>query len=223
MVATVFGKSVKSCGLKATKLAHSANISFPLVFIDGITRCGKSSLSKIIPSFTQMEHINFLNQMEWLLPAYALGHVSKDYVKSHLGIYFNELTYNLLLSRNVNFRPNDQTGVENYKDPKIYYDRLKIDDGVDVIDRIRSTKNFIPFQTHDFMVNIDALNSLGLNYNMVSLWRNPVDNLYSWVTRGWGRRFRNSDPQNFTLSIETETGTTLPWYCAIDPLPEKKT
>ena len=143
----MFGKSVKSCGLKATKLAHSANISFPLVFIDGITRCGKSSLSKIIPSFTQMEHINFLNQMEWLLPAYALGHVSKDYVKSHLGIYFNELTYNLLLSRNVNFRPNDQTGVENYKDPKIYYDRLKIDDGVDVIDRIRSTKNFIPFQT----------------------------------------------------------------------------
>ncbi|MDA7720327.1 sulfotransferase [Alphaproteobacteria bacterium] len=218
----MFGDSVKPTSPKTIKLTHSENISFPLVFIDGVTRCGKSSLSKVIPSFTQMEHINFLSQMEWLLPAYALGHVSKDYAKSHLGIYFNELTYNLLLSRNVNFRPTDQTGVANYKEPQIYFDRLKVNDGLDIIKECQTKKNYIPFQTHDLMVNIAALNNLSLDYKMVSLWRNPVENLYSWVTRGWGSRFRNSDPQNFTLSIKTDMEETLPWYCGLDPLPKHK-
>ena len=48
---------------------------------------------------------------------------------------------------------------------------------------------------------------------MLSLWRNPVENIYSWFTRGWGERFFNRDPSNFTLMMEDNCGNIFPWYC----------
>ena len=50
--------------------ALQEDISFPLVFIDGITRCGKSSLSGILPSLTNMEHIRFSTILELVVQAY---------------------------------------------------------------------------------------------------------------------------------------------------------
>ena len=50
------------------------------------------------------------------------------------------------------------------------------------------------------MVILDTLDKLDINYKMIELYRNPIDNLYSWYTRGWGDRFQN-DPRSFTLNI----------------------
>ncbi len=202
-------------GLSPTSIstALQEDISFPLVFIDGITRCGKSSLSGILPSLTNMEHIQFSTILELVVPGLFLQKLDTDYAKSLTRIYLNELSYNLTLGRNVNFRDGDQTGIQNYKDPDIYYSRLIKEDGPAVIDECRVQKNYIPFQTHDFLVNVQLLNVLDLNFKMLSLWRDPIDNIFSWWTRGWGDRFMNSDPSVFTLLVTGSEGQNLPWYC----------
>lgn len=193
-------------------LGLQENIALQSIFIDGITRCGKSSMSGLIPSLSRMEHIQFCNELELTLPALALGHISLDYARAFLRIYFNEKSYNLHISRNVNFRPGDQTGIDNFRNPNRYYERLNIVEGDSVIEACRASKRYLPFQTHDLLINIGLLNQLQLDYKMISLWRHPVDNIYSWWTRGWGDRFRD-DPRGFTL-LTQRGGVNYPWYVA---------
>lgn len=209
-----FGVSDKEKHTNIFPTGLQEDVSFPLVFIDGITRCGKSSLSGIVPSFTQMEHIQFSTILELIVPGTALKKLNLDYARSISRIYLNEFTYNLMLSRNVNFRAKDQTGVQNYRDPELYRSRLDKDDGMHILNECKSSLNYIPFQTHDFLVNISTLKDLNFNFKMLSLWRDPVDNIYSWWKRGWGERFMNSDPSVFTLLVKNENEYNLPWYCA---------
>jgi hypothetical protein len=188
------------------------NLAKNLIFIDGISRSGKSLFSSIISSFESMEHIQFFNLLEQVIPSIKLGGTNIDFAKSLLRIALNELAYDLQLSRNVNFRPDDQTGIDNYKEPGTYRNRLKVKEGDGVVDFIRNNEILIPFQTHDLMVNIDIVDNLQIDYKMIELYRNPIDNLYSWWTRGWGERFFN-DPRGFTLNISYGE-IPIPWYCA---------
>ena len=66
--------------------------------------------------------------------------------KSITRIYLNELSYNLTFKGNVNFRHGDQTGIQNYKDPDIYYSRLVKKDGPAVIDECRMQKIIFHFK-----------------------------------------------------------------------------
>ena len=186
------------------------NISLPLIFIDGITRCGKTGLCGIISSLKNMEMIQFPDEIELIIPGVSLGAISADYAKAFLRIYFNQLSYNINLSRKVNFRPHDISGVDNYSKPEIYYNRLGIGEGDEIVDKCVKKINSLPLLTHDLMVNLDCLNKMDLNYKMLELWRHPIDNIYSWWTRGWGERF-GSDPRQGTLLVSMNE-TLYPWY-----------
>lgn len=197
---------------ESLKFGLQEDIGLTLVFIDGITRCGKSAFSGVIPSLTKMEHIQFSTELELIISGLSLNGIDQQYAKSFLRIYLNERSYNLHLSRNVNFRPADQTGIDNFKEPDTYRQRLNASEGPDVAEMCRASKNYLPFQTHDLLVNLNHVDALGLNYKMLSLWRNPIDNIYSWWTRGWGERY-NGDPTGFSLLIEGKE-ELYPWYAA---------
>jgi len=203
------GKSISS----VFKVKHSMieNIAKNLIFFDGITRCGKSIFSSIISSFEGVEHIQFFSEIEHIIPSVALGGIKKDYGRIILRLSLNELAYSIQLSRNVNFRPKDQTGIYNYKNPDVYYDRLKLDDGDHIVQFIRDHNISIPFQTHDLMANLDIVESMDMDYKIIELYRNPIDNIYSWYTQGWGERFEG-DPRSFTLSVEYNN-QIFPWFC----------
>jgi len=198
----------------AFSFARQDDISLPLVFIDGITRCGKSALSKVVPSLTRMEHIQFADELELIVSGLSLGGLRNDYAAAFLRSHLNQRSYNLHISRNVNFRPADQTAVVNYKHPKIYQERLTLEEGPANVERCRNSDNYLPMQTHDLMADIGLIQDLEINFRMLSLWRNPVENIYSWWTRGWGERFNNRDATNFSLLIEDAEGNTFPWYAA---------
>jgi hypothetical protein len=193
------------------KYGIQENIARKLIFIDGITRCGKSLLTNIIPSLEKVEHIQFFTLLELVVPAVGFGTLDANYAKALLRLQLNELAYHVRLGRNVNFRSGDQSGVPNYKEPSVYHDRLQRKEGEEIVQELRTSDAFLPFQTHDLMVNLDALNRLDVDYRMIALFRHPVDNVYSWWTRGWGDRF-GSDPRAFTLTLD-HGGQLLPWYC----------
>jgi hypothetical protein len=188
------------------------NIAKNLVFLDGITRCGKSIFSSVISSFEDMEHIQFMNQLEMIIPAVSLDGIKREYAKNILRISLNELAYNIQLSRNINYREKDQTGIQNYKKPEIYMDRLNVDEGDNIVNLILNNDIHIPFQTHDLMVNLDVVDAMELDCKIIELYRNPIDNIYSWSTRGWGERF-GRDPRSFTLLFDHD-GELFPWYCS---------
>ena len=188
------------------------NIAKNILFIDGISRVGKSLFSGIIPSLNKMEHIQVYNLIERIVPAVSLGTLDIAFAKSLIRTDMNELAYNIKLSRNINFRYSDQTGILNYKDPKLYFNRLNKNEGQVVIDELRQTDWFIPIQSHDLLVNLEHLDGLNLDYHMIEVFRHPVDTIYSWWQRGWGERFCN-DPRQGTLNLVYNDGL-VPWYCA---------
>ncbi|NQU95476.1 MAG: sulfotransferase domain-containing protein [Candidatus Omnitrophica bacterium] len=194
------------------KCGITQNIAKNLVFIDGITRSGKSVFTGIIPSLRDFEHIQFYLLMELMIPAVSLGLTDAEYVKTVLRLHMGEVAYNLLLARGMNFRYEDETGVLNYKDPQVYYERLARQEGDKIIEDLLCHKRFIPFHTHDLLVNLEHLNKMDIDYKMISVFRHPIDNSHSWWTRGWGERF-GVDPRSFTFCIDYE-GKLVPWYVA---------
>jgi len=192
--------------------ALQENIAHNILFIDGIARCGKSIFSGVIGTLQDCEHLRFTTLLEHIVPSLSFGTVDTDFAKSSMRTMFNELAYEALLSRNANFRLDDQSSVLDYCNPKLYIDRLCRQEGAGVVDELRQKTRMFPFQTHDQMVGLEFLDMLELDYKMIELYRHPVDNIYSWYTRGWGERFLD-DPTSFTLSVEYD-GKILPWYCA---------
>ena len=125
------------------------NIAKNLIFIDGITRNGKSLFVGILPSLERVEHINVIYLLEQTLPAVSLGILDAQYLKVLMRLYLNELAYNIQIGRNVNFRYTDHTGVINYKDPQVYYKRLSSKEGDAIAEKLLYSDHFIPFKTHD--------------------------------------------------------------------------
>lgn len=193
------------------KYSLQENIAKKIVFIDGITRCGKSLLTNILPSLDPVEHIQFFTLIEQILPGVANGAVSLAYARSLMRTMLNENVYNMRLGRSVNFRYEDQSGIMNYKNPKLYFQRLGEAEGDGIVKDLRRARVYFPYQTHDVMVHLDSLIALEIDCMMIELFRNPIDNVYSWWTRGWGERFGN-DPRAFTLTMES-AGVKLPWHC----------
>ena len=188
------------------------NIAKKLIFVDGVSRNGKSLFVGILPSLERVEHINVIYLLEQTLPAVSLGILDAQYLKVLMRLYLNELAYNIQIGRNVNFRYTDHTGVLNYKDPQVYYKRLSLKEGDTIVEKLLHSDLFIPFKTHDLLVNLEYLNLLDIDYKMLAMFRHPIDNIYSWWKIGWGRRF-GIDPRAFTLAINYHS-KPLPWYCA---------
>ena len=148
--------------MKKNKYFYMEPLAKNIVFIDGIPRTGKLMTGAIVSSLNRMESIEFGETFEHFLPALKLKKCTFDFAKSYLCNYINQLIYNKMISRNVNFRATDRTGIPNYFDPKVYKKRLKMKEGDLVLERIKKRKLILPFITHDIMVNYSIFSKLKL-------------------------------------------------------------
>ena len=183
-----------------------------IVFIDGVSRVGKTALSSIMTIYKKSEVLQFCHPLEHILPAYSLKHISKSFSKSYINTHFNEAIYNTFINRSLNIRKNELTSIYSHDGIKNYKKRLLSIDGESVIKRLKKTKNFFPFMSHDLMVNYFKLKDFNLNFKLIEIYRNPVDTVMSWYNRGWGTRFIN-DSKSWTLSLNYKS-KLVPWYSA---------
>ena len=182
-----------------------------IVFIDGQTRSGKSLFTNIIPSFKNIENTEYINELENLLSAYSLKQINFDYLKAHVHTYFFEKGYNKLLSRSVNFRPSDQTGVANYAFKNIYIKRLRKKDGDENLRDLLKSKNSFVYQTHDMMLHAKPLMSLDLNLKILEIYKNPFDLVRSWIEKNFIARFTN-DKRFWRPTIKFNNNIEGTWY-----------
>jgi len=196
--------------LKKNKYSFMQPIIKDIVFIDGIARSGKLLTATLVSSFKKMESFEMGETFEHFIPALKMNKCSYDFAKSYLCNYINQLIYNKMLSRNVNFRPNDRTSIQNYFNTDLYKKRLKVKEGDQVVKEIKSHKQILPFVTHDIMSNYDVFSKLKIKVKFVSIYRSPVELVYSWIKRGLGTRL-GIDPRIFTLVIN-KGNKSSPWY-----------
>ena len=181
-----------------------------IVIIDGIARSGKLLLGTIVSSFSNTEHFEMGRNFEDIAPGIEFKKMKIDYAESFIKTYLNELVYNKYLSRNVNFRASDKTGVANSQYFKLYKKRLKREEGDKIINLIKKEQKIFPFVTHDLLLSINSFNKLNFKYKMVYLFRNPFDLIISWYKKKHGTRL-GKDQRMFSLMIKHKK-RVYPWY-----------
>ena len=172
-----------------------------IVIIDGIARSGKLLTGAIISSFSNTEQFEMGRNFEDFGLGLKLKKIDFHFAEAFIKNYLNELIYNKYLSRNVNFRASDRTGVKNSPYFKLYKKRLKKKEGDNVINLIKSEKRNIPFVTHDLLLSINSFNKLNLKYKMIYVLRNPFDLIISWNKKKLSERL-GKDQRLFTLDIK---------------------
>lgn len=193
------------------ELCENELLKSEVLFIDGLTRVGKSMFNTLVASLDNVTQPQFVEPLEQIIPMCKTGHMSKNAASSFLRLYFNEKLYNFSLSRNMNFRYNDLTSVHNSTFTKKFFENLSRQDGDEVIDELISDKLIHQYQTHDILTHYELFSSMGINAKIVEIFRNPIDTIHSWHVRGWGTRFDTEDPRGFTTLFKFE-GKTLPHY-----------
>ena len=211
------------------ELTIANNVPPPNVFIDGLPRSGKSSLCQIIVSLKHSEHIDMATNLEYILMGRVFNEINNDFAKTYLRTFFNQSAYNKLIGRGVNFRPTDFTGIPNFRDPKIYYKRLKIFSygkkkyhhkkthirvklkSDPALSALKNKYFFFPFQSHQLLCNFKEFKKLDLNYKIIEFLRNPIETTYSLASRGLLEGNAKKDPRKLNLDI-LYNKKSLPWF-----------
>jgi len=191
------------------KLTRHTHIAENIVFVDGISGSGKSVLFPILGSFRNVEKIRIEHIYEYLSILHSLNKINTDAAISLMRLYADLAIFNQMISREVNLRINDDSGLLNNPKPLEYIARLFYKDGEEVMKRIKQKSPILNIMTHQILPNIDlAFRSFGERLKVVVMVRHPLYMINHWLS--YIERY-GSDPREFTLWLECN-GKPIPWF-----------
>lgn len=186
-----------------------------IVFVDGLARSGKSLVGPIVSSFDKTYPLQHQILIDNLIPLLANNSISKEACKTLVGLFLNQNIYYLNISRCINLRPGDNSSIVKDKNYKIFLKNLRINEGDYIIDKIKKD-NFLPiFMSHDLLSYAYCLEKINLNYRIIYVLRNPIDNIYSFYSK-YDKRYEKekyniNNPRFFSLSAK-KNKKLLPYY-----------
>merc|ERR1711966_288020 len=87
----------------------------------------------------------------------------------------------------MNFRTEDETSVNQSKNPNYFAKRVNIKRGYGVIKKHNEKNTHMILDTHDGLWFYKFWKSIGIkNLKIVSIFRNPIDMANSWINLGLG-------------------------------------
>ncbi|NOI60405.1 hypothetical protein [Vibrio coralliilyticus] len=184
------------------ELIRKNRLANEIIFADGIGSSGKGMLSHIIASFERVEKQRNDMIFDTIPRMYDLGKISKDAAVVLMQTEADQQLYHTMMSRAVNFRPTDSTGVTKNPFPMRYFKRLFMREGDDVVKRIHNERPIFNQAPHDALKNSQLLfDTFGDKLKIVYIVRNPVELVHDWERRGFGNRI-GVDPREFQFSYE---------------------
>lgn len=206
-----------------------------LLFIDGITRSGKSSICQTVIALKNIEHVDLNYDFEYLFAGLVNKKINNNFAKNFFDSSFSRYTYDKVLGRNLNLRKSDFTGIYNYYDPKVYLERIRSNNKFknyhykkttiqkraksdSILHYLKSKLIYFPIQTHYLLENFKILKKLNLNFKILRLDRHPVDIIYSFYKRGWGKikRYNINHHYKYASYCTKMNGILIPWFINSD-------
>jgi len=185
------------------KLVRKNNLLQEFVIVDGIGSSGKAMLSHIIASFKRVEKMRLDILFDTIPRLYMLNKISHDAAITVMQIEADMQFYHTMMSRSVNFRFKDGTGVFQNPFPLRYLRRLFTKERGPVIEQIKKINPIFQDMTHDGLRNANILFDAfeKIQFYIIYIARDPVEIIYDWYQRGFGTRI-GTDPQEFQFSYE---------------------
>jgi len=182
------------------KLIRNNTFSSDIVIIDGQGRSGKNMISVILSTMPRVEKMRLDSLFDYVPRYYSIGKMSKDAALMALKIEADEKLYNTMISRSVNFRFDDYTGIFKQGKPFKYIKRLFMKSEQEAVQRIENEKPIFQEMTHDGMHLIDLyFEAFEERLKFIHVFRDPVGNIYEQNKRDFGTRI-GTDPREFQLT-----------------------
>ena len=184
-----------------------------IVIIDGLTRSGKFLLGKLVSSIDGLEYLNLCSELDRTIQKNKTGILRDIDASRNLVVAMNESIYNMAIGRNINMRYNDGSSIVNSFEKELYINRQNQDViGNDAIKQLIEQKRSSVFILHQSLGSIDLIKKSISNLKIINIRRHPLELVYSWIKRGWGRRAVD-DPLSFDVLCYHKNGV-VPYYAS---------
>jgi hypothetical protein len=179
-----------------------------LLIIDGLSGSGKSILAPVLSSFKRVEKWRELPVLDQLC-IYNTQKNSPNYDTSVIIQLLCDIAlYNNMISREVNLRPFDDSGIFNNPYAFKYFKRLFSSGGDDVISEIQDNEIILNILSQSIFHSSNILfETFKKNISFIIAVRHPlymVEHQYSYIERF------GVDKREFTLT--TGDKGTIPWF-----------
>lgn len=207
------------------KFVRPNNLVEKFVLVDGIGRSGKVVMGLALASMKNVEKMRIDLLFDSVPRMYEMNKISHDGAVTLLRLEADTRFYETMISRSVNFKPTDYTGV--FKDPYTlrYILRLFSEEGESVVKRIRKEKPIFQNMTHDGLSRAKILfDAFGDRLYIIEMLRDPIGIIYDWHVKNFGERI-GKDPREQHLTLEWN-GDVVPFialgweneYLSIKPI-----
>ena len=171
-----------------------------VVIVDGQGRSGKNLIAVLLSTMGRVEKMRLDSQIDYFARYYFLGKMSLDAAVIALQTEFDEKHYYNAISRDVNFRIDDYSGVLKQGKRLEYFRRLFLPADEAAVTRLQKQRGIFQEMTHDGLHAATLyFAALGERLKMIHVFRDPVGNIYEQNQRGFGTRI-GRDPRELQLT-----------------------
>jgi|APSaa5957512535_1039671.scaffolds.fasta_scaffold25432_3 hypothetical protein len=181
-----------------------------IVFVDGMWGTGKSILTPIVGSFKQIEKQMLNHNFEYVCTLENFDKIANSEAKSLIQLMADVALFNSMISREVNLRPFDDSGLLNNPNGLRYLKRLFKTGDATVVEEIKNDNPTLQIMTHNILQSskllFDTFDSL---MKMIVMVRHPVymaEHWFNYIDRV------GIDLREFTLT--TGENGDIPWFAS---------
>ena len=180
-----------------------------VLFLDGFSGTGKTMLGPILATLDRVEAIRLEHLYELVCGLRYLDRIASDAATALIRLYVDQACYNMMISREANFRWKDLSCVANHPAGWRYIRRLFLPDGDAVVGRIRRERPILQIHTHYALAIAQPLfDALDRRMVLVEMLRHPLYLIAHGVS--YIERYGH-DPRDFTIWFAYQ-GHQLPWF-----------
>ena len=193
------------------KTVRTPYLAEKIVFIDGLEGCGKTLFSTLVSSFDKVEKLTYSYEIEFFCTLHYLNKIDTDAVVTMVRMLTDLVTYDTMMSREVNFRPSDLSSIFRHPNTMIYLKRLFMKGDYAVPERIKKEKPIIPLTVHKLLINARPIfEALTGRLVFVEIVRHPLYMIIQQTLNNENLIYRARD---YCVYYEYNKGE-LPWYTA---------
>jgi len=130
------------------KVSREKTMLNKAIIVDGIPGCGKTLVSSIISSFEKVELYKFCYEIEYYCLLHYFNQIDLNTSSKMIRLKFDQLIYDVMMGREVNFRFNDQSSVFQTANKMRYFKRIFQEGDQSVPNKIIEQKPILNVATH---------------------------------------------------------------------------
>ena len=180
-----------------------------VVFVGGHPGCGKTLFTAIIGSYKNVEIQKYNYLLEHTCSLRFLESIDMSVANALICMYSDYDIYNMMMSRETNFRYSDLSSVFKNPKPLRYFLRLFEDGDEQALQKIKRSKPILHITFHYLLALVDSLiSALGHRGRYIEILRHPLYMIKQWYL--YIDRY-GVDPRDFTICY-TYKNNRLPFF-----------